>query len=46
MGQTVIKVAVGISELVVILSSDMERQRSRKGIEDSLISKVYFRKGW
>ena len=32
--------------VVVILVSDMVRQRSRKESEDSLISKVYLREGW
>ena len=31
--------------VVVILASDMDKQRSRKESEDSLISKVYFREG-
>ena len=31
--------------VVVILASDMDKQRSRKESEDSLTSKVYLREG-
>ena len=37
---------IGGLVVVVIPVSDMDRQRSRKESEDSLISNVYLRKGW